>query len=170
MTPTTARWLLAATLLFTIGCDRVTKHVATATLAGLPGRSYLGDTFRLGYAENSGGFLSLGATLAPGVRIALFTCATGVILTALLAALIRSRWTGWPAFGLALFIAGGLSNWIDRLSHGSVVDFMNVGIGPVRTGVFNLADVAIMTGAALFVLGEVWPWRSPTSSRAADGS
>jgi signal peptidase II len=93
-----------------------------------------------------------------------------LILIALLAALIRSRWTGWPAFGLALFVAGGLSNWIDRLSHGSVVDFMNVGIGPVRTGVFNVADVAIVTGAALFVLREVWPRRSPASVRAADGS
>jgi signal peptidase II len=157
MTPTTVRWLLAATLLFTIGCDRVTKHLATATLAGVPGRSYLGDTFRFGYAENPGGFLSLGATLAPGVRTVIFTGATGAILVALLAALVRRRWSGWPAFGLALFIAGGLSNWIDRFVRGSVVDFMNVGIGPVRTGVFNVADVAIMTGAALFVLGQAWP-------------
>jgi lipoprotein signal peptidase len=32
---------------------------------------------------------------------------------------------------------------------------MNVGIGWLRTGVFNVADVAIMFGAALFVIGEL---------------
>jgi len=32
-----------------------------------------------------------------------------------------------------------------------VVDFLNVGIGPLRTGIFNLADVAILSGAALVV-------------------
>jgi signal peptidase II len=52
-------------------------------------------------------------------------------------------------------VAGGASNWIDRAVRGSVVDFMNVGIGPVRTGVFNVADVAIMLGAVLIVAGEL---------------
>ena len=49
-------------------------------------------------------------------------------------------------FGLTLFVAGGASNWIDRIMRGSVVDFLNVGVGPVRTGIFNVADVAIVLG------------------------
>jgi signal peptidase II len=49
--------------------------------------------------------------------------------------------------------AGGASNLIDRLARGTVTDFMNVGIGPLRTGIFNLADVAITLGAVLVVLG-----------------
>ena len=57
------------------------------------------------------------------------------------------------SFLLVLFVAGGSSNWIDRLLHGRVVDFLNLGIGPVRTGVFNVADVAIMAGALLVILG-----------------
>ena len=68
---------------------------------------------------------------------------------------IRARWTGWRAFGAALFIAGGLSNWIDRVIHGRVVDFLNVGLGPLRTGVFNVADVAIMAGVAIFLVVEL---------------
>lgn len=32
-----------------------------------------------------------------------------------------------------------------------VIDFMNVGIGALRTGIFNVADVAIMLGAAILV-------------------
>jgi len=36
------RAALLAAVVATIGCDRVSKHIATATLAGEPGRSYLG--------------------------------------------------------------------------------------------------------------------------------
>lgn len=147
----TGRLALVVAVLGTIGCDRVTKHVATTTLAGMPSRSYLADTVRLGYAENLGGFLSLGANLPPSVRTVIFTGATGLMLVILTALAIRHRWRGWQALGLALFVAGGASNWIDRVIQGSVVDFLNVGIGPVRTGVFNVADVAIMIGAAMVV-------------------
>ena len=35
---------------------------------------------------------------------------------------------------------------------GYVVDFVQVGVGPVRTGVFNIADMAIMAGAFLLLI------------------
>jgi signal peptidase II len=155
----------------TIGCDRVSKHVATALLADKPTQSFLGDSVRLGYAENAGGFLSLGAGLPPLVRTLIFTVATGAVLVVLLAGLLRSRWSFWRALGFALFFAGGISNWIDRVLRGSVVDFMNIGIGWLRTGIFNFADVAIMLGIALAVLAE-WSARvTPTnaSDRARGG-
>jgi signal peptidase II len=34
-----------------------------------------------------------------------------------------------------------------------VIDFLNVGVGPLRTGIFNVADVAITLGVALLVAG-----------------
>jgi len=148
------RWLvLAAAAVVTIGCDRVTKYAATELLAGEVDRSYLGDTVRLGYVENTGGFLSLGADLPRHARTAIFTGATGVGLLALVIAAVRDRFAGPSRMGLVLFVAGGASNWIDRVLRGNVVDFLNVGIGPLRTGVFNVADVAIMAGAALVALG-----------------
>lgn len=145
------RLLLVVAVLGTIGCDRVTKHVATTTLAGQPSRSYLGGTVWLGYAENRGGFLSLGANLPSSLRTVIFTGATGLMLVVITALGFRHRWRGWHAVGLALFVSGGASNWIDRVVRGSVVDFMHVGVGPVRTGVFNVADVAIMVGAIIVV-------------------
>ena len=56
--------------------------------------------------------------------------------------------------GIALFVAGAASNGIDRVLHGSVVDFLNVGIGPVRTGIFNVADVALLLGVAMVAATE----------------
>jgi signal peptidase II len=152
----------------TVGCDRVTKHAATTLLAGTDGHSFLNDTVRLAYVENAGGFLSLGAELPAPMRTAVFTIATGLVLVGLAVFAIRERWTGWRAIGVALFVAGGLSNWIDRLVRGSVVDFMNVGVGGLRTGIFNVADIAIMAGALIFLLAELR--RTPRAPDAADVS
>ena len=146
--------LLLLVMASTVGCDRVTKHVATELLADKPTQSFLADTVRLTYVKNTGGFLNLGASLPPVARTAIFTVATGLALVLLLAGLLRSKSSLWRASGLALFLAGGISNWIDRALSGSVVDFMNVGIGGLRTGIFNVADVAIMLGVALFLLGD----------------
>ncbi|HEY9518344.1 MAG TPA: signal peptidase II, partial [Gemmatimonadales bacterium] len=55
--------------------------------------------------------------------------------------------------GLYLILGAGLSNLWDRLLRGRVIDFLNVGIGPLRTGIFNLADVALMLGLVLILLG-----------------
>jgi len=161
---------LIVAVLSTIGCDRVTKHAATTLLAGTPSRSYLADTVRLVYVENPGGFLSLGAGLPSAVRTGLFTVATGLLLCMVVVLAFRRRWDRLPTLGLALFVAGGASNWIDRVARGSVVDFLNVGVGPVRTGVFNVADVAIMLGAGVVVLATFSTKRTiPPSVRTEDG-
>ena len=156
------RFTLALAIVLTIGCDRVTKQVATAALAGMPSRSFLADTVRLEYAENTGGFLGVGADLHPSLRTGLFTMATGLTLLLMTAAAVRLRVGGAALLGVALFVAGGASNWIDRVARGSVVDFLNVGVGPVRTGIFNVADVAIMLGAALILIAEIRAARRPT--------
>jgi signal peptidase II len=133
----------------------VTKHVASDVLAGGEIRTYLADTIRLEYAENTGGFLGLGASLPDAWRTTLFTIATAALLITLAAVALRSRWSGWPLLGACLVLAGGASNWIDRAVRGSVIDFMNVGVGPLRTGVFNVADVAIMVGIGSIVLARL---------------
>ena len=75
-------------------------------------------------------------------------------LAFLLAYLVRAPRLRWLSFlGLALVWAGGVSNLIDRfIRHGRVTDFMVVRAGPLHTGVFNLADFAVMTGIVLFVV------------------
>ena len=147
--------LVALVVTSTIGCDRVTKHMATELLADKPTQSFLADSVRLEYATNAGGFLSLGADLSPRVRASVFTVATGMFIVALSISLVRSRRSFWRALGISLLLAGGISNWIDRALSGVVVDFLNVGVGWLRTGIFNVADVAIMTGIAIFVLSEL---------------
>jgi signal peptidase II len=162
---TSRRLALVVAAVATIGCDRVTKHAASLILAGTADRSYLADLIRLGYAENTGGFLSIGANLPPLARTVFFTVATGLMLVGLVAFAIRRKWDGLATLGLTLFIAGAASNWIDRLARGSVIDFLNIGVGSVRTGIFNVADVAIMVGAGLFLFTELRRGKPPSDQK-----
>ena len=146
---------LLALFVMTIGCDRVTKSLAETNLAGSSRQSYLADTVRLEYTKNAGGFLGLGADWPEPVRTALFTVGTGTILLVMLVVLFRSPLSVPALLGAGLFVAGGTSNLIDRVLHGSVIDFMNVGIGTVRTGIFNVADMALMLGLAVYFVTHV---------------
>jgi signal peptidase II len=109
--------------------------------------------FRLQYSENAGAFMSLGMDLSDSVRFWLLIIGVGVALTGMLQFVLFSReMDRFSVVAAALIIGGGFSNLLDRLyNDGLVVDFMNAGIGPVRTGIFNLADVAIMVGSGMLV-------------------
>jgi len=156
MTSRRTHVLLLLTSIATIGCDRVTKEVASTTLAGMPVQSLWGDTVRLELTENTGAFLGLGADWPESARTAIFVLGTGVLLATMLIAAARSRWTLAARLGVAFMAAGGLSNLIDRVAYGSVVDFLNIGVGSLRTGIFNVADVAILAGVALVASGGPW--------------
>lgn len=147
-------FLILVILTSCIGCDQATKWVAKRQL--VPGEvlSYAGDTLRLQYAENSGAFLSLGASLPEVWRQWIFTILTGMFLLGLLVYLLANKTlTRFSLTCLSLVCAGGIGNLIDRIAYdGRVVDFLNVGIGPLRTGIFNVADMAITFGALLLLL------------------
>lgn len=150
------RLLLAVLLVACIGCDQVSKSIAEKAMAGRPAISLLHDTVRLQHVKNQGAFLGLGAQLPDGARFWLLTILTGAVVVGLLGLLWTRRLPRGRFLGLTLIAAGGVGNLIDRvLQDGLVTDFLNVGIGPVRTGIFNVADVAIMAGAFALILERV---------------
>jgi signal peptidase II len=136
----------------TIGCDRVSKRLAARELADGPRQSYLGDTLRVEYIENAGGFLGLGSNLPAWARTLIFTLGTAAVLLVVTFGMVRQAGAATATLGLALLWAGGVSNLVDRIAQGRVVDFLNVGIGPLRTGIFNVADMAITLGVVLVLL------------------
>lgn len=146
--------LFFAVFLGQVVVDQWTKQIATAHLKGTAGYSWLGDTFRLQYATNDGAFLSLGANLPPTVRYWVLTIGVGLLLLGLsVYALFSKKLDLTQSAAYAAIASGGFSNWIDRARfNGSVVDFMNMGLGPVRTGVFNIADIAILVGIGILFL------------------
>lgn len=153
--------VVTLTLLCCVGCDQMSKSAARSLLVSGNAQSYFGDSLRLQLVENPGSFLSLGASLPEHFRFALFTGAVAALLIGLVAAsLFARRLEAWRVIALALVAGGGISNLIDRLLYnGRVTDFLNVGIGGLRTGIFNVADMAIMAGALLLL----WKMRSPAA-------
>jgi len=152
----------------TIGCDQVSKRVAATYLADTGRHSYLGDVVRLEYTENVGAFLSLGAGLSPGVRTVLFSIGGAILVIVCVVAAIRHHGPTGQRLALWLMAAGGASNLIDRFTRGRVIDFMNVGLGPLRTGIFNVADMALMAGLIAMILGSAFARdRPPEQSEAA---
>lgn len=111
----------------------------------------LGDYIRLTYIHNPGA--AFGIYLGEHSRViflALSVVALGV--------LVAMYW-GTPAgnrvrlTAIALVCAGAIGNLIDRLRWDrGVVDFMDIGFGDLRWPVFNVADVAVTTGAILLAL------------------
>lgn len=152
-----------------VALDQATKWIARKHLSPDGFYSFAGDTFRLQYAENTGAFLSLGSSLPEPWRHLVFTILVGIFLLGLLTFVLFTRNTPPCAIVcLALVCAGGLSNLIDRIAHnGRVVDFLNVGIGWLRTGIFNVADMAI-TGAAVFLLIDGLRRRPPAAPYTRD--
>ena len=139
-------------LLWTVACDQTSKRLAAELLEGLGPTPYMGGSVELLYAENAGAFLGLGARLDETTRFWLFTVGVSLLLVLFLYKLFRAS-SRVELIGWSLIVGGGLGNLIDRVLYdGRVIDFLRVGVGNVRTGIFNVADAAIMVGLlALFI-------------------
>jgi signal peptidase II len=172
MSPKKRAGFVTFILLITVLLDQGTKKIAAEMLYGHPPISYWNNFFRLDYVENPGAFLSLGGTLSPEVRFWVLNIAVSVFLLVLLYSVLTNRaMTFFNTLCLSLVLGGGVSNLIDRFfrHNGQVIDFMNMGVGSLRTGVFNVADVFIMFGIIAYALTTLaTPQAESDSPRSAD--
>ena len=131
-----------------VAVDQYTKLVAVEKLRAAPTQTFWGDTFRLQYAENNGAFLSLGSGLSEQTRFWTFTVLVTGFLLGLAVYMYRKKdISTLELLSYALVLGGGIGNLIDRwMRNGWVIDFMNMGIGELRPGIFNVADAVIMAG------------------------
>jgi len=147
------RWGALAAIAALVGLDQVTKVVARAMLVPGELHSYLGGCFWIRLVRNHGAFLSLGSTLSEPVRQALLVGMVALFLVGALVWMFRSsKVTRSSLWTTAAIVAGGAGNLWDRImDKGGVTDFLNVGLGGVRTGIFNVADMYI-TGVVVFLV------------------
>jgi signal peptidase II len=154
---------LAALIVAVVALDQWTKVLAREHLAPWP-HTYAGGVVSLLHTENQGAFLSLGAKLPPATRTAIFSGAVSVAVLLALGMLVTARVHGIDAVAVALIASGGIGNLIDRLGrHGRVTDFLYLSAGPLHTGVFNVADVAITGGVIWLLVSSFVPRRHPAA-------
>ena len=127
--------------------------MARSFLKGRGTIEVVGRFFILVYTENQGAFLSLGSSWPAPVRLAVLIIGPIILILVMLVYAFVSRELRMAQIaGIACIVGGGLSNLVDRIIFdGRVVDFANIGIGRLRTGIFNCADLSVMIGAAIFL-------------------
>jgi signal peptidase II len=151
---TTRRRLTLAVIIFvTVALDQGTKLLARRSLMNAFPRHYAG-VLTLLYTENPGAFLSLGSNLPTNVRHLVFDGLVSIGLLAAAFVLFTGRMQqGRDDLAIALIIGGGTGNLVDRLRFGGrVTDFIYLTAGPLHTGVFNIADMAITGGVVWLAL------------------
>jgi signal peptidase II len=115
----------------------------------------------LRYTDNSGGFLGLGSGLSPDFKPTVFLIIPGSVLMMLLIytlvnSIHKNVLPKIDVFGFCCIIGGGIGNLIDRAVYGGkVIDFMNFGIGDLRTGILNIADLAVTLGIAIIIINQI---------------
>jgi signal peptidase II len=135
--------------IFCVAADQTTKIWARQYLKNKPDKSYLADTFRLIYVENTGAALSLGDGLHPTASFWLLSMLPLAFLIFVVYYVLKNINTSpfSRIIFIAMVVAGGIGNIIDRIIFDRhVTDFMNIDFGKIRTGIFNVADVFVTSG------------------------
>jgi signal peptidase II len=144
-------WLSAAIVVV----DQLTKWLVVnqfALFEILPVAPFL-ELTRL---HNEGAAFSLLAQ-AGGWQRWFFLVLAGAIsvLIAWWLATLPARGHPWLTIGLAAILGGALGNAVDRSRHGFVVDFLHFHWGGAYFPAFNVADIAITTGAAMLIIDAI---------------
>lgn len=145
-----------STITTLVALDQITKVLARIHLAPLPQGTeipLIGDFCILTYAENRGAFLSLGNMLPDAAWALLMTVIPTIFIVALFVYLIRHRELSLTeTLIFSGIVAGGTGNLYDRFVFGFVTDFINFGIGSLRTGILNIADIPITLGIIYLII------------------
>jgi len=143
-------YLAAAGAFFLL--DQATKAWAIRKLRFSGDISVIQDFFSFSYAENTGVAFSMfndsgdsGRWILSGLA---FVAATLVVYFFWRTPRTNDRILG----ALALLLAGIVGNLVDRVRIGFVVDFIDFQFGNWHYPTFNVADIAICTGAGLLLL------------------
>ena len=157
-----AHILVACLALLLVIADQWTKHAIVGLFSAQQGIELpvgyqrvepipvLGGIFHLRIQENTGGAFSV--LSGPG-RVSVFLLVTSVLALAFIGWYYWSyRDSRWMRCALAFVAGGAVGNLIDRLRLRYVVDFIDVDIGSYQWPFFNIADMAICTGAGMLAV------------------
>ena len=146
------RFYIIILVLLNVGCDQITKGVVRENVMSRDYIELLNDNLILTNVENTGAMLGFGASFPPFVKIILLQLLPVLVLLVLLYRVLRKETKHtWLVIAFTFVIGGGIGNLIDRIAYGSVTDFFQIRLGIFKTGIFNMADVAVTTGVLLIV-------------------
>ena len=151
--PSIGRWIaFAAIAIGVLVVDQASKAWVTGNLDVGEGIELIGEWLRVVHWRNSGALFGLLPQSAPIFAVV----SLGVV--ALIVLYHRRAGRGYlTTVALALLLGGAIGNLLDRLRFGSVVDFVDMGIGQWRFYTYNAADAAITTAILLLIAMAIVP-------------
>ena len=151
--PSVGRWVLfAAIAIGVVVLDQLSKSWVVANLDQGEGVAVLGDWLRIVHWRNSGILFGMLPQSASAFAI------VSVLVVGLIVWYHARAGRGIVVtVALALLLGGAIGNLLDRLRYGSVVDFVDMGIGVWRFYTYNVADAAISTAIVLLIAMAVVP-------------
>jgi signal peptidase II len=145
--------LLLIILALNVAADQETKSMMRAHIGFYDSYQFFNGHVTLLRVENTGAFLSLGDNLVQPFRFILLTLVPILALVGgSIYVLAKNTLSNTMAVGIIFCIGGGMGNLYDRITKGSVTDFIHLKFGVLQTGIFNSADVSIMIGFGLILL------------------
>jgi signal peptidase II len=139
-----------------IAADRITKLLAVEILKDKNPIELLNRIIVIEYTENTGAFLSLGRGWPEVLKYILLLYIPIVVCLSVFIYCLFVEMDKKRTILLMSIISGGIGNLVDRLLNKfSVIDFLNFGIGSLRTGILNVADLSITFGAIALVIYEI---------------
>jgi len=139
-----------------IAADRITKLLAIEFLKNKNPIELLNGIIVIGYTENKGAFLSLGRGWPEVLKYILLLYIPIAICLLVFTYCLFIEKDKIRTILLISIISGGIGNLVDRLLNKfSVIDFLKFGIGSLRTGILNIADISITFGAVALVIYEI---------------
>jgi signal peptidase II len=145
--------------------DQLTKALIRNAMVVGQSIPVIGNTLQLTYVENTG--IAFGIPVAhPIIYIVLSIAASiGIFIY-----LLTHRHEGFIVqISLVLILSGAVGNLIDRILFGKVVDFVNVGFGPHRWPVFNVADSVVVIGMGFLFAMLFFVKKNSSDEATADG-
>ncbi|WP_025739725.1 signal peptidase II [Aquimarina pacifica] len=160
--------LILLLVLINISCDQISKKVVRETIKPNERIEIVEDNFILTKVENTGAAYSLGSNWSPTLKVIILQILPVLVLIILLwRILIKTDSSIEHVIGFTFIIGGGIGNLFDRILYGSVTDFLILDLGIIKTEIFNLADVSIMTGSILVLLSTLIQRKKTTPLKEA---
>jgi signal peptidase II len=142
----------AIALLVFIG-DQASKALVVSSIPPHAVIPVIPHFFNLTNVSNAGAAFGMFSDTPSPLKTALLIIVSAVLLAVVLTYAWRSPRLHWEAgVGLALVLGGALSNLVDRIRLGRVVDFLDFYARGYHWYTFNLADSAIVAGAFFLIL------------------
>jgi signal peptidase II len=160
-------WPFVLLAVFVLVADQLTKSAVEKFTAAGSLRVLIPGLLNLVHTNNPGVAFGMFADLETPWRAPVLIFFSFGVMCLIGWLLATGRAGGWLGqYGLVLILGGAAGNLLDRISQRSVTDFIDFHIGSHHWYTFNVADSAIVIGAALVILELLRDWRHPTHERA----